>query len=210
MKIYAYLRVSTEEQSLNNSKLIIEDYLKNNKYNLSSVVWVKEKKSATKYLYMKRKIGTEILPKIKKGDIFIVSSLDRISRDFPDARAFIDKEIPSKEFVVIIAKYNLKIDSSPNPTNRMVVNMLAMLAEFEVAVLKERTKQGIKRYKQENGGKWGRPKGSLGKSKLDPKKEEIRLKIKHGVKLYKIAEDCKVSTRTLSTFIKRHNLRLQI
>jgi len=202
-KIYAYLRVSTEDQTIENSKLLIYDYLSKNSYNTTNIVWVCEKKSGYTYGYAERLIGTEILPKIKKNDILIVSSLSRISRKLGDVLQFVEKEVTPRGFKLIIAKNNMVIDDSP--LNKLVLSMLAMCAEFEINTLRERTKQGIKRYKAEHG-RWGRPKGA-GKRKLDQYKAEIKTLLENGVKMKFIAQKYSVTPKTLSSYVKLHNLK---
>ena len=204
VNIYAYLRVSTEDQTIENSKLLIYDYLNKNRYDISNLEWICEKKSGYKYGYKERLIGTEILPKIKKDDILIVSSLSRISRKLADVLKFIEDEVTPMGFTLIIANKNMIIDD--NPLNKLVVSMLAMCAEFEINTLRERTKQGIKRYKAENNGKWGRPKGP-GKKKLDPYKAEIKTLLEGGVKQCFIAKKYSVSPKTLCSYIKLHKLK---
>lgn len=203
-KIYVYLRVSTEDQTLENSKLKILEYLVNNHYDTTNLEYVTEKKSGYKYSYKDRKIGTEILPKIQKGDIMIVNSLSRISRKLSDVLDFVEQEVTKKEFKVIIAKNNMILDNSP--LNKLVLSMLAMCAEFEINVLRERTKAGIERYKKENHGKWGRPKGA-GKCKLDKHISDVKKMIEDGVKFKFIAEKFNVSKNTVTNFVKKYNLK---
>jgi DNA invertase Pin-like site-specific DNA recombinase len=203
-KIYAYLRVSTVDQTLENSKLLIYDYLNKNGLNTTNLEFVCEKKSGYKFGYKERLIGTNILPRIKKGDILIVSTLSRISRKLRDILKFVEEEVGPKDFKMIVAKNNLTIDNSP--LNKLLITMLATCAEFEIDVLRERTKQGIKRYKLENNGKWGRRKGE-GSLKLDPYLEEIKKLLKMGIKYKSLADKYKVCPNTISNFVKRHGLR---
>lgn len=200
--IFVYLRVSTEEQNLNNSKYKILEYLVNNHYDTTNIKFFEEKKSGYKYGYKDRLIGKEILPQIKKGDILIVNSLSRLSRKLSDVLDFVENEVIPKEFRVIIVNNNMILDNSP--LNKLVLSMLAMCAEFEINVLRERTKAGIERYRKQNK-KWGRPKG-IGKTKLDNNIADIKNMISQGVKKKFIADKYGVTRNTVSNFVKRYNL----
>lgn len=200
--IYAYLRVSTEDQTIENSKLLIYEYLNKNNYDTSNLKFICEKKSGYKYGYKERLIGTEIIPVIKENDILIVSSLSRISRKLIDILNFVEDEVSIKKFKLIIAKNNMIIDNSP--MNKLLISMLATCAEFEIDILRERTKQGIKRYKAENNGKWGRPKTNTAKRKLDVHKDEIFKLLDMDVKKTAIAKKFNVTNTTMYNFIKKY------
>jgi putative DNA-invertase from lambdoid prophage Rac len=199
--IYAYLRVSTEDQTIENSKLLIYEYLNKNNYNTSKLKFYCEKKSGYKFGYKDRKIS-DILKVIKENDILIVSSLSRISRKLIDVLHFVENEVSTKKFKLIIAKNNMILDNSP--MNKLLISMLATCAEFEIDILRERTKAGIKRYKKENNGRWGRPKTNNAKRKLDPHKEEIIKMIKADMKKKNIATRFDVTPLTLRNFIKKN------
>ena len=64
----------------------------------------------------------------------------------------------------------------------------------------ERTKEGLSRAKSE-GKLLGRPKGSIGKSKLDGKEKEIKEYLKKGVNKQNIARIYGVSWSTIDNFI---------
>lgn len=203
--IYCYLRVSTNDQTLENSKMNILEHLVKNNYDTSNVKWIMEKISGYNYTYKERKIGTEILPNIKEGDMLIVSSLSRISRRLSDILSFVENEVAPRNFTLIIVKQNIKIDGSPSAMNKMLLSVLAMCAEFEITTLRERTRDGIKRFKNENG-RWGRKKGK-GKMKLDKNKDIILKSIEEGVKKSFLAKKYKVCPNTISNFVKRYKTK---
>lgn len=62
--------------------------------------------------------------------------------------------------------------------SKIVLTMLAMIAEIERDLISERTKEGL-RARKAAGVKLGRPKGP-GKSKLDKHKEEINALLTNG------------------------------
>jgi DNA invertase Pin-like site-specific DNA recombinase len=81
----------------------------------------------------------------------------------------------------------------------------ALFAELERDLISERTKEGLARVREE-GKLLGRPKGSLGKSKLDGKEQEIEKLIKLGVTKANIAKIVGCSWTALDSFIKTREL----
>ena len=69
--IYGYIRVSTEEQNLENQKKAISE-----QFDIDE--WIEEKKSGT-IDYHKRSLGN-LLEKLKEKDILIITELSRLGR----------------------------------------------------------------------------------------------------------------------------------
>jgi DNA invertase Pin-like site-specific DNA recombinase len=80
-----------------------------------------------------------------------------------------------------------------------------LFAELERNLSSERTKEGLARAK-ERGILLGRPKGSLGKSKLDGKEQEIEKLLKLGVTKANIAKIVGCSWSALNSFIKTRRI----
>lgn len=74
--IYAYIRVSTDKQTLETQRLEIEKFALNKKFFVDA--WVSEIVSGTKAA-ADRKLGS-LLKKMKKGDILIISEISRLGR----------------------------------------------------------------------------------------------------------------------------------
>jgi DNA invertase Pin-like site-specific DNA recombinase len=88
----------------------------------------------------------------RKGDVLMVTRLDRLARSVPDLHA-IAKELEAKGVDLIATEQ--KIDTT-TPTGRLMFNMLGAIAEFETDLRRERQMEGIAKAKAE--GKYqGRP-----------------------------------------------------
>jgi DNA invertase Pin-like site-specific DNA recombinase len=85
-----------------------------------------------------------------------------------------------------------------------MVTLFAFFAEVECDLISERTKEGLAAAKAE-GKLLGRPKGSLGHSKLDGREDEIRMLLNKGVSKTSIAEITDVSQTNLIHFVKTRN-----
>jgi len=88
----------------------------------------------------------------RKGDVLMVTRLDRLARSVPDLHA-ISQELQAKGVDLIATEQNIDTTS---PTGRLMFNMLGAIAEFETDLRKERQLEGIAKAKEEGRYK-GRP-----------------------------------------------------
>lgn len=86
-----------------------------------------------------------------------------------------------------------------------MITLFSLFAEIERDLISERTKEGVMAARAK-GKILGRPKGVLGKSRLDGKEEEIRLLLQKRVSKSAIARILEVPDPTLRHFIKTRRL----
>ena len=86
-----------------------------------------------------------------------------------------------------------------------MITLFGLFAEVERDLISERTKEGLAKAKAQ-GLNAGRPKGSLGVSKLDGKEEEITQLLSKGVSKASIARITGVSRPTLCHFVQTRSL----
>ncbi len=86
-----------------------------------------------------------------------------------------------------------------------MTTLFALFAEVERDLISERTREGLAKAKA-SGKTLGRPKGSLGVSRLDGKEDEIRQFIDLGVSKSAIARITGVSRQTLYHFIRTRGI----
>lgn len=192
-----YLRVSTVDQDLEKNKA---DILKlANDKDLGRVEWIEEKVSGTKD-WKKRELG-RAFDTLQGGDTIIVSELSRLGRSTLQIL-----EIMQQAKERGIAVHAIKGGWALNGTmeSKIVLTMLAMIAEIERDLISERTKEGL-RARKEAGVKLGRPKGP-GKSKLDQYKEEIVALLNNGATKTFIAKRYGCSVPNLFNWIRKNNL----
>ena len=84
-------------------------------------------------------------------------------------------------------------------------SMFGLFAEIERDLISERTKEGLAAAKAK-GKRLGRPKGALGKSKLDGKEEDIRMLLGKEVSKASIAKILDVSRSALYHFIETRKI----
>ena len=86
-----------------------------------------------------------------------------------------------------------------------MIALFGLFAEVERDLISERTKEGLDAARAK-GRRLGRPKGALGKSKLDGKQEEIRILLQKEVSKASIAKIVGVSRTALHHFINSRKL----
>lgn len=129
--IYGYARVSTQGQVDGNS---FEEQTNLIKGRYSDAQMFYEAESGAEL----RPVFLEILEKTKKGDVLVVTKLDRFCRATKEGLEYID--ILSKKGVILhILNMGIVEDT---PMGRMIVTNLLAFAEFERAMIRERTSAG--------------------------------------------------------------------
>lgn len=167
MKNYAYLRVSKDEQDINNQRHGILEYANAN--NINELIFVEDKVSS-RIAWEKRKLGNLINKKAKSGDTIIFAEVSRMARNVLEVLDIL-KISMEKELKIYVSKQNLRLDNSLQA--KIYATVLGLAAEIEREFISSRTKEALAKLKAE-GKTLGRPKGSLGKTlKLDKHKKEI-------------------------------------
>lgn len=118
-------------------------------------------RNGTEQLFIDKASGTsregrdklaEAIRFARKGDILMVTRLDRLARSVTDLHA-ITNELQAKGVDLVVTEQS--IDTS-TPTGRLMFTMLGAIAEFETDLRKERQLEGIAKAKEEGRYK-GRP-----------------------------------------------------
>ena len=81
----------------------------------------------------------QALAALRKGDILVVTKLDRLARSVPDVRVISDQlEAKGVRLALGTAIYD-----PSDPMGKMFFNIVATFAEFEADLLKMRTREGM-------------------------------------------------------------------
>ena len=146
MAVFGYGRVSTAKQTADNQRLEIE------RAGYSVEYWFADTVSGKAHAAQRKQFG-EMLTKLRKKDTVVVSKLDRLGRDAPDVLATI-KTVASFGVEVVVLQLG-KLDLT-SPAGKLMLAMLAAVAEMERDLIVERTQAGLARAKAE-GNTLGRP-----------------------------------------------------
>jgi DNA invertase Pin-like site-specific DNA recombinase len=150
MKI-GYARVSTEDQNNNAQK----DALKH----AGCDIIIEEKRSGGT---MKRPLLLQMLAALKPGDVVVVYKMDRIARSLRNLMEIQDRIHNAKADF----KSLTEVIDTTSPAGRMIFQILGAFAEFERALISERTKVGLQAA-MARGSKPGRV------SKIKPDDQEL-------------------------------------
>lgn len=147
MAIFGYGRVSTKEQTTENQRREIEaagyavDY------------WHTDEGVSGKVSALQRPQFAKMLSQIRDGETLVVTKLDRLGRDAQDVGATI-KMLAARRIEVVVLQLG-KLDLA-SAAGKLMLTMLAAVAEMERDLLVERTQAGLARAKAE-GKTLGRP-----------------------------------------------------
>jgi DNA invertase Pin-like site-specific DNA recombinase len=144
-----YARVSTQDKQ--DVALQLRDLNKIAKANnWKSTEFIEKESGANR----RRPVRNEILKLAARRSIDVVAvwKLDRWSRSTVDLLQTID-QLSSQR--VAFYSFTESLDLT-TPGGRALMGMLAVFAEFERDIIRERLKAGITNYRNKNG-KWGRP-----------------------------------------------------
>jgi DNA invertase Pin-like site-specific DNA recombinase len=191
-----YLRVSTEEQSLEKDIAVILSHA--NDLGLVPVQWIQEKISG-KVPFRNRQLGT-IVEELKKGDNLIVTELSRLGRSMLDVMECLST-IKRKGINVYAVKGNWSLNGMQSELLAMV---FAMASQIERELISARTKAGLARVKA-SGKKLGRKPGTF-KSKLDKWAPEIVALLKNGSTQAFIAKRYGCTNALLTNWIRRNKI----
>ncbi len=152
---FAYCRVSTKGQLDGNSieeqtNAILKEY--------PEAEVITESFSGSK----ERPLFTDLIHRMKRGDMLIVTKLDRFCRSTKEGLQYIDN-LMNKGVSIHILNMGLIEDT---PMGRLIVTNLLAFAEFERAMIIERTQSGKAIAKTKEGYTEGRPR-VYGKKQID-------------------------------------------
>ncbi|MBF0231067.1 MAG: recombinase family protein [Desulfamplus sp.] len=200
MTTWGYVRVSTDEQSIENQKLTILEYANKNKMTVDK--WIEITISSRRS--SKERMIDELLQELQADDTLIVAELSRLGRSVGQITIIVN-ELVKKKIKLICLKENIHLNAKATIQNKVTITMFSLFAEIERDLISERTKEGLARVKAE-GKNLGRPKGTLGKSKLDGKQKEIQTYLQKRVNKTSIARIFDVSRPALVNFIETRGL----
>lgn len=155
MAVYGYARVSTKGQLDGNSNEEQTNAIRS-RYNDAEIIV--ESYSGVK----ERPIFNELLDKLTNGDVLVVTKLDRFCRTTKEGLEYIDK-LMNRGVLIHIMNMGLIEDT---PMGRLIVTNLLAFAEFERAMIIERTQSGKAIAKQKPDFKEGRPR-TYGKKQIE-------------------------------------------
>jgi putative DNA-invertase from lambdoid prophage Rac len=188
-RAFSYCRVSTADQTTDNQVREIE----------AAGFAVEPHRVVTETVSgsvaaMERNGFRKLTERLEKGDVLIVTKLDRLGRNAMDVRATIEALALIGVRVHCLALGGVDLTS---PAGRMTMSVIAAVAEFERDLLIERTQSGLDRARAA-GKTLGRPSALTGEQQA-----AIRASRAHGVSLGTLAAEYGVSRAAIQRAEKR-------
>ena len=178
-RTFAYCRVSTTDQHTENQIAEIQAAGYDIRDDRIVVETISGSTSA-----MARPQFAKLVEKLERGDVLIVTKLDRLGRNAMDVRSTIEMLADANVRVVCQQLGGVDLTS---PAGKMTMGVIAAVAEFERDLLVERTQSGLIRAKR-SGKRLGRPP-ALSRQQLT----EIAHKRSQGASLSVLAAEYQVS-----------------
>ena len=150
----------------------------------------------------KRRRLDQLMGSLEPGDRLVVSELSRLGRSLGEVVSLLDA-IAKASVAFVAVKEKIRFEGRQDLQTKV---MTTLFAEVERDLISERTREGLARARA-SGKKLGRPKGSLGVSRLDGREDEIRRFLVLGVPKTSIARITGVSRPTLYNFIATRGLK---
>lgn len=182
MATFAYGRVSTSLQDTENQRLELANAGWAIDYWFADTISGKSASS-------QRPAFKELLTKIRDGETLLVAKLDRLGRDAIDVLQTV-RDLGARNIKVVV--HQLGSTDLTSPAGKLLLSMLAAVAEMERDLLIERTQAGLTRAKAE-GKKLGRP------SKITPEqRSDILTSVAEGASISALARKYAVSRATIA------------
>lgn len=194
MTIYAYCRVSSNLQTIENQRFALNEFCEKN--NITISVWVEETISSRKPL-KERKLG-KLLKKLKKDDILIATELSRLGRSMMEVMGILNTCL-ERGTKIWTLKENYRLGDDIQ--SKALAFAFTLASEIERQLISQRTKESLARLKAEHKH-IGRPLGATSQ-KLKCKHKKIVELLNKKVSKAEIARILECSWSTLQRYIKK-------
>ena len=196
MATYAYLRVSTDQQDVDNQRHGILEYA--NTHSIAGLQFVEDNASG-KVKWKERKLGDLLLKTMQVGDTVLFAEVSRMARSTLQVLEILE-QCADKKITVHIVKQKMVLDESLN--SKITAIVLGLAAEIDREMISMRTKEALAKRKAA-GVVLGRPKGKAKKLKLDKHSKDIQRYLKMDLSKTAICKLVKCSPSTLYEWIER-------
>jgi putative DNA-invertase from lambdoid prophage Rac len=193
----AYLRVSTEEQSVQTQKIAITKWAKDHDYQI--LYFFEDPAVSGKIPATSRKGFQDLMEfvRLSKVEAVLVYELSRVGRTFWDTLDAI-KVIEEHSPLISCSPRESFLQTTDPSIRKLMISILTWVAEREREVLVQRTKDGMNRARLA-GKEIGRPEKVIDKNNL------IAL-LAENISRAKIARELRISKATLYKEFRRLNI----
>lgn len=130
----------------------------------------------------------------REGDTLFVHSIDRIARNLVDLRKIVEDQ-NAKGVEVHFVKENLVFGGNENSMGKLMLNIMGAFAEFELALNRERTMEGV--VKAKAAGKY---KGRMPSLNIEQAKQ-MKIRLQQGISKSKVAREFGIARETVYNYL---------
>ncbi len=193
--VYAYIRVSTEQQSDSSQRYEIQNWAV--RQGLKVDRWISESVSGTVDAD-KRQLG-RLIRKMRPDDLLVCTEISRLGRNMLMIMSILN-DCSQRQIRIHTIKDNF--DLSNNINSKIIAFAFALAAEIERNLISQRTKEALA-DKKSAGIVLGRPKGSSRKREsVMARMEEIIESLRSGETIASVAKRFGISRNTLKIYLK--------
>ena len=172
MKTVAYFKISMDRQEVREQRQAIVEFAHKEWITISRSIEMPASATRGKRI-------DQLFRQLESGDTLIVSELSRIGRSVGQIVRTVDALVKGNVRFIAV-KEGIWLDEEWNSQTQAMVRTFDLLAETDRKLISIHTREGLAAAR-DRGKKLGRPKGSLGRSKLDGRAEEIKRLLALGV-----------------------------
>jgi len=192
--VYAYVRVSTAEQSYSSQKFEISNWAE--KAGLQIDRWIYESVSGT-ISPDKRKLG-KIIKHMKQDDLLVCTEISRLGRNMLMIMSILN-DCSAKGIRIHTIKDRFELDNNLN--SKIIAFAFALAAEIERNLISQRTREALSDLKAA-GVKLGRPIGSYKKrTEIWNDRQIIYTRLASGESFQSVARDYGIHRNTLVRYL---------
>lgn len=152
-RVYLYSRVSTSDQSLAQQERTVYEWLHRHDMEVSKVY--SDEGVSGGVSYKDRKLGKEVLPVMRAGDMLIVSEISRLGRSMFDLSKLIHEELKPRKIRLVVVGMGLDLRcDNLTAMDELILNNFSFAAQLEKQLISERTKSALA-VKKSQGVKLG-------------------------------------------------------
>lgn len=136
-KNVAYIRVSTDKQTLENQRHKILEYVHNKNIKIHNFLEIE----VSSRKEQKDRLINELFETLKNGDTLIVTELSRLGRNMLEILNLVEKF--NKSNIKLIFINQPELSTVDNALSKLLYSIYGYFAETEREIISERTKQGL-------------------------------------------------------------------
>lgn len=199
--IIGYIRVSTNSQDVDGQRLAILEYARLEQMQVTEII---EVEASSRRNHRTRRLN-DLTAKVTAGDTIIVAALDRLGRSTGEVVNLVN-DIISAGIALHVVKQQLRLGGGElDIPGKIMVTVLALLADLERDMISSRTKAGLHARKAA-GVVLGKPRGTIQASGLDRHRPDIERLIAARVSVAAIARLVGSSRSNLTRYIKTRSI----